>query len=294
MAVSLDLQNHLASGATTLCRCWRVRRTDGQELGFTDHDSALSFGGTVFKAETGLSRQSMEAVTGLAVDNGEVLGALSDAAISEADIAAGRFDGAEVTIWLVNWRNTVERHRLFEGSIGEVRSGGGAFRAELRGLTEALNRPAGRVFQHLCNADLGDAACGVDLSSGAYRLDATVGIGTDGPVFRVSAAGGQADDWFDRGRLVVLDGAAAGLTAFIKSDRVEGDERVVGVWQRLRIALAPGDAVRLEAGCDKRMETCRNKFANVVNFRGFPHIPGEDWTMAYPKQSGRNSGGALE
>jgi uncharacterized phage protein (TIGR02218 family) len=35
------------------------------------------------------------------------------------------------------------------------------------------------------------------------------------------------------------------------------------------------------AGCDKRFETCRTKFANAVNFRGFPHLPGNDFVVAY-------------
>ena len=73
----------------------------------------------------------------------------------------------------------------------------------------------------------------------------------------------------------------------IKNDRFTGGVRTVELWEALRADLLPGDLVRLEAGCDKRMETCRLKFSNLLNFQGFPDIPGDDWVMAYP---GRGTG----
>ena len=63
------------------------------------------------------------------------------------------------------------------------------------------------------------------------------------------------------------------------------------LWEELRAEIAAGDLVRLEAGCDKRMETCRLKFANILNFQGFPDIPGEDWVMAYPGRGSAPSDG---
>jgi uncharacterized phage protein (TIGR02218 family) len=80
----------------------------------------------------------------------------------------------------------------------------------------------------------------------------------------------------------------------VKNDRVtSATHRTVELWQALGIAPAPGDMVRIEAGCDKREDTCRLKFANFVNFQGFPHIPGEDWLMSYPVKAGLNDGGSL-
>ena len=49
------LQDHLDSGATTLCWCWRLVRTDGPVLGFTDHDNDIEFNGTVYEAVSGFS-----------------------------------------------------------------------------------------------------------------------------------------------------------------------------------------------------------------------------------------------
>jgi uncharacterized phage protein (TIGR02218 family) len=37
-------------------------------------------------------------------------------------------------------------------------------------------------------------------------------------------------------------------------------------------------------GCDKSHETCRARFDNVLNFRGFPHMPGNDFVVRVPQQ----------
>ena len=102
-----------------------------------------------------------------------------------------------------------------------------------------------------------------------------------------------AGAWFERGRFEVLDGAAKGLVGVIKSDATSVSARKVELWEAIRADVAQGDRVRLQAGCDKRDETCKIKFSNFLNFRGFPHIPGEDWLMANPRRGNDNDGGSL-
>ncbi|MEM1428781.1 MAG: DUF2163 domain-containing protein [Pseudomonadota bacterium] len=284
------LFGHLAEGATTVCRAWGMERADGERLGFTDHDRDLSFEGWTFRAGTGLTAGMLTQTTGLSVDNIEAEGALTDEAITESDIAAGRYDGAQVTSWLVNWRDTGQRMVLFRGSIGEVTRSGGAFRADLRGLSEELNQPRERVYQRPCAAILGDAACGVDLADPAYSAEVAVVEVAAARQFRFAGLGGYNADWFERGRLRVLGGAAAGLVGQIKIDRERNGFREIELWQDLRAPVAVGDLVRLEAGCDKRMATCRAKFGNAVNYRGFPHIPGDDWITSYPRAGQTHDG----
>ncbi|NHM20846.1 DUF2163 domain-containing protein [Tritonibacter mobilis] len=285
------LNTHLKSGATTVCRAWAVSRADGVTLGFTDHDRDLSFDGVTFRAGTGLTARSLMQSTGLAVDNSEALGALSSDAVREADIESGRYDGAEVRAWLVNWADTTERALQFRGSLGEIRRAGGAFEAELRGLTEGLNQPLGRVFQTPCSAVLGDAVCEFDLNTAGYVTDVSVENTDEGQHFTWGALDGFAPEWFTGGRLTVLSGAGAGLWAPIRSDSMS-ERREITLWQPIRADIQPGDMVRLTAGCDKRMSTCRLKFDNLVNYQGFPDIPGEDWMVAVPKHNGQNTGGS--
>lgn len=288
----MSLAEHLATGTTTIARAWALTRSDGLRLGFTDHDRDLEFDGMVFRASAGLSARALEQVTGLAVDNSEAVGALVDAGLSEADIMAGRYDGAVLVIWQLNWAAPDQRQVIFRGSLGEITREGGAFRAELRGLSEALNIASGRVYHADCAASLGDAACGFDLDAPGFHATAPL-LGADGATLRFAPLDGLAEGWFAQGTLTAQTGQAAGLVGQVRFDRLEDQARVITLWSELRAPLAQGDQVILRAGCDKRAETCRLKFNNFLNFRGFPHVPGDDWMTAYPRQGQPNRGGPI-
>lgn len=292
MSGAAALDAHLATGTTEVCRCWKLVRADGVTYGFTDHDRALAFDGVTFKPETGLSATALVQTTGLSVDNTEAVGALSDAAITEADIAAGRFDGAAIEAWLVQWAEPENRVLQFRGTLGELTRAGGAFTAELRGLAERMNIATGRVYQRSCSAVLGDGACRVDLTAPGYAAEATVSAVEGARVLWIEGLAGYEARWFERGACRVLDGAAHGLVGAVKIDRPEDGLRRVELWDRLRAGIVAGDRVRLTAGCDKRMETCRLKFANLLNFRGFPDLPGEDWMVAHPSRVSARDGGS--
>lgn len=287
------LQAHLDGGTTTLARAWAISRRDGVILGFTDHDRALAFDGMTFEAETGMSAQALSQTTGLSVDNSAAVGAVSSGAITEADIAAGRYDGAGLRIWMVNWADVSQRTQLFSGTLGEMSRRGGAFEAELRGLAEALNQPGGQIYHMRCSAVLGDRACGMDLSQPGYRIDTVAVAVEERRRFRFADLPGFEPKWFENGRLEVLSGPAMGQTGMIRVDRAERDARVIELWSELRAPVEPGDQLRLSAGCDRCAATCRLKFNNFLNFRGFPHIPGEDWLLSYPTQGSVNDGGSM-
>jgi len=286
------LHAHLQSGATTVCRAWTVTRRDGTVLGFTDHDRDLVVAGVRCRADTGMTARALQQTTGLSVDNSEAVGALSDAAITEADILAGRFDGAEVRSFLVNWAVPGDWIEQFHGSFGEIVRSGGAFRAELRGLSEALNRPQGFAYQPGCSAVLGDARCRFDTTTPGYVVEAVVEAVEDSRVFSFATFAGFGERWFDHGRLELLTGPATGLVGVVKNDRKDGSGRRVELWQSLGMEVQVGDGLRIIAGCSKSAVTCRTKFANFLNFRGFPHIPGEDWLASYPVPDRPSTGGA--
>ncbi len=132
--IDSGLQAHLEAGATTLCRCWRVERPDGAVLGFTDHDRTLTFDGVDYEPQSGFTGSEIQSSLGLAVDTQEVDGALSSARITNDDLLRGLWDGATVTLYLVNWSTLGERLLLRKATIGEVSRGDLAFTAELRGL----------------------------------------------------------------------------------------------------------------------------------------------------------------
>lgn len=273
--------------ATTIARAWMVRRVDGMVLGFTDHDAVLTFDGIRFRPDHGMSARALVQATGLSVDNSEAEGALSDDAITERDVLVGRWDGAEVRMWEVDWTDVSARRLVFAGSLGEIARSQGAFRAELRGLSEPLNTARGRVFHPRCSARLGDGRCKMGLDSETFTAQAAITGIEDGRILRFAGFPAYEPGWFERGSLLVLTGEAEGLGATVKNDTaLPNGGREIELWQGLGIAPAAGERVRLSAGCDKRAATCRDKFNNFMNFRGFPHLPSEDWIMA-PQAGGR-------
>jgi uncharacterized phage protein (TIGR02218 family) len=288
------LQAHLDSGVTTLAWCWKLVRVDGTVMGFTDHDLDLAFDGVIFAAATGFTASEIASSLGLAVDNLEVEGALAAAAISETDLAAGVYDGARVELWRVNWADVSQRVLMRKGSLGEVSRGELAFTAELRGLAHALQQTVGRTYQRLCDVDVGDARCGIDLEDPAYKGTGTVDAVTDDRVLTVSGLGGFEGSWFRFGRLIWTSGANAGRIAEVKAHGKSANAVTLTLWQRAPKAVEMGDGFTVTAGCDKTLATCKAKFDNIANFRGFPHMPGNDRAFAYVVgESGENDGGSF-
>ena len=286
------LTAHLQSGTTHTCHCWLIVRQDGRTLGFTDHDRTLVFDGVTYKPQNGLSARAIASTTGLSVNNTEAFGVLSDAAIAEADIVAGRFDGAAVQVWLVCWDDVTARKMLFRGTMGEITRGAGGFEAELLGLTEALNQMQGRSFLKTCTAVLGDQRCKFALNHASYQLKYTLEAPSNGQVFNVTAGGTFHAGWFEHGTLRVLTGPASGLQGLIKTDTGTAN-RVLTLWSPLQAEIRAGDIIRITAGCDKRAVTCQEKFGNFLNYQGFPDIPGDDWLVSVPRTNGANTGGSL-
>jgi uncharacterized phage protein (TIGR02218 family) len=261
----------LAGETATLAHLWRFTRRDGGVFGFTDHDEALIVEGQLYSAAEGLEALRIEKSASLAVDSSGVEGVLSSAAVSDADLAAGLWDGARCDVWRCDWRAPEARVHLFAGQVGEVRRGPEGFTAELRGLQAALNAPVGRVYARACDAELGDARCGVDLAAPGRRFTGVVAAVLGGRAFEAVGLEAAPEGWLAAGRLLWDSGEAS---------RVLSHRGAVLELAAAPSRLAPGAAFTVAVGCDKQLSTCRDRFANVVNFRGFPHMPGPDAVIA--------------
>ena len=266
------MQAHLDGGATTLCRCWRLTRSDGTVFGFTDHDRDLDFDGTLFEAAAGFEATEMVSTLGLGVDNLDAAGALSSDRLNEQALAAGLFDNSVVEIFLVNWADPAQGVLVRSGNLGEVTRSDHAFRAEIRGLAHALNQPEGRVFQFPCDADLGDTRCGIDLESPSFKAQATVAAVLDRGRFSASGLGAFAEGWFARGTVSWTSGANTGRRMEIKTHGLSGSLAAIDLWQPMSETITIDDTFDIRAGCDKQFSTCNAKFANGLNFRGLPTI----------------------
>jgi len=287
------LQAKLDSGVTTLARCWILTRRDGVVQGFTDHDADLVVEGVICRAGTGFGASEASHRFDLSIDGAEISGALAAEALTEADLAAGRFDAAQVDTWLVDWSDVALSVLLSRATLGEVKREGEAFRAELRGLADKLSQESGRLYTARCGADLGDARCKVDLETEGLRGTGNVTRLLGASAIAVTGLDGFTEGFFAAGRLTWVSGANLNLSVEVKEHRIVNGETQFTLWQAASEPIGVGDAFTVTAGCDKRFETCRDRFFNSVNFRGFPHIPGNDFVIAGAHAAGNNDGGSL-
>jgi uncharacterized phage protein (TIGR02218 family) len=285
-----ELAASLASSCTTLCRCVRLTRTDGQVLGFTDHDAPLTMDDSTFLPADGFEASQESAALGPAAGEWDLRAALTDDRITQDDLLSGRYDGAAVETFLVDWQNPSAFERLSSGTLGEVTSRDGLFQAEVRGPFAAFDRVRGRVFSARCDAELGDTRCGVNLDQPAYTSQATVNAVLEPHIFLIAAPSGQSKGHFDGGTFQ----QGTDNPVRIRAHSVDGSLARITLWQAPVTPLDLGAAVTLKAGCDKSFATCKARFGNGVNFRGFPYMPGDDFALSYPASSDGNlDGGSL-
>ena len=255
----------------TIALCWRIERRDGVAVGLTAHDRDLVVGGLVHRAAPGMTPSAIQRADGLEADTMDVAGALTSAAIGERDLLAGRWDGARVVLFAVDWTDPGSRVELGEGIIGAVELGDDGFTAELRGASAALDRAVVEETSPECRADLGDRRCRVAMA-GRRRFARVVAC--EGAVVTMDSSaeglGGGLLRWFG--------GANCGLESAVA--------RGVGVAVTLRAVPAfvveAGVLVEVVEGCDKSLATCAGRFGNAVNFRGEPFLPGIDLLTRYP------------
>ncbi len=283
--ISQTLESHLAGEVTTHCFCWIIRRKDGAVHGFTDHDAPLLISGVVCEPQSGLSGSEATSALGLSVDTAEVEGALSSLSITDSDIERGAFDQARVEAWLVNWGSPDQRSLLRSSRIGSISRSGGRFVAELKSSTVDLDKISGRRVTRRCDAQLGDSRCGY---SGGAQAGTVVTTLSDREIV-VSGLQPPGADWFDNG---VLAFATGGQNVVLDHSPYGG-----GIRLSLRDVQFPeikaGDGFQLLPGCDKSFGQCKGKFGNAVNFRGFPHLPGNDAAYNYADGKGNFDGGPL-
>lgn len=292
-SLSPELQAHLDGGTTTLSWCWRISRADGVTLGFTDHDVMLAFDGTDFEPESGFAASEVRSGSDLSVDAQDAEGVLTSDRITETDIIDGRWDAAEVELWRVNWADTSQRVLLRRGAVGQFRRGHMAFVGEVRSLAHVLGQTVGRTFQASCDAALGDTRCGIDLENAAYK---GTGVVTDllrDRAFLATGLSGFAAGWFTSGTLTWTSGANVGRITEVLGHGLTDAIASLTLLEAPVRAIVEGDAFIARAGCDKRIATCGAKFANTLNFRGFPNIPGQDAVLRYASRDGSNDGTVL-
>lgn len=262
-----------AQPLTTLAFVWRIERRDGVALGFTSHDRDLELDGFRYASAPGMRPSAIRLSDGLDVDDLDLEGALTSDALTREDLLAGRWDGATLSLAATDWQTPGDALPLAGGTLGGVSVRDGAFSVALRGPTSVFDRPVAQETSPSCRARLGDKQCRVNLAPLTHSATVTVIDEAQVTLAAVSAPNGA----FDFGTLRWIDGANAGLTARV----LRSQATVLTLAEPPPLAQALPAAVELVEGCDRQFATCCDRFANVANFRGEPHLPGNDLLTRY-------------
>jgi uncharacterized phage protein (TIGR02218 family) len=273
------LREHIKQSATELATFWRITRNDGQFFGYTSHDQPITIGAVVYAPQAGFTPSAIETKEGLSVDNLELDAIVLSVEFSEAELMAGRWDYAKVEIFQANWRSPNSGQlRLRKGTLGEVSFMAqgprttltGAYKAELRGLLQPLSQVVGEVVSQMCRASLGDRRCKVAV--GAYTFAAAVSAVNAANTSISAPALTQSANYFGYGIALFTSGANGGYQMEVQT-YTPGN---ITFFQPLPYPIAVGDTFNVVAGCDRHFGTCHARFNNAANFRGEPHLPGQD------------------
>lgn len=278
--IAIDLTMRLGLEATTLATCWKLVRTDGYVLGFTDHSSDLSIDGVTYRANTGFTPSAINSNSAMSVDNQELQSILSDNSIKEVDLVGGRYDMARIEVFWVDWElvptslsSSPPGHLLLlKGILGEVKNTDFSFSVEVRSLAQLLSQRLTTLTSRQCRATLGDSSCKVNLTPHTHTVSIT-GVTNNR---RFSTTNPQADGYFAGGQITFASGENNGLKAMIAS--YTGG--VFTLFEAMPFAVQAGNQIVAVRGCDKQITTCTYTYGNILNFQGEPHIPGEDKYLA--------------
>ena len=276
--ISANLDAHLALDCGTVALCWKVQRQDGTVEGWTEHDESIVYDGVTYLSLPAGAPSNYQQKAALAAANMELEVNYGDT--SAALIRAGYYDYAEVWTFRINWTAVADGIvKLAYGRLGEISMLDAQARADVRGLAQILSTQIGRIYTPECDASLGDARCKVTLAT--FTHAGTVGAVTDNRQFVITgAASGKAGDYYNYGQITWITGANAGLSMQIED--YNGTNDVITLMEYMPGTVAAGDTATLEAGCDRRKETCISRISNLVNFRGFDRIPGMDKALNVP------------
>ena len=264
------LKAHYAQELTTIGMCWRCTLSNGTVYGFTNAAADILYGGVTYLASTGFTPSAIQTSSQFNVDNLEVSGILSASCISEADLLAGLWDYAAVSIFEINYMDTsMGINRIRDGFLGQVSTARNIFHTELRGLHQYLQQPTGRSMGVVCDANFCDTRCGLAVASWT-----STGLVTSVVAGRTINCVLSQPSWtYTGGLLTMTSGAANGFKMEIRSN--PSTSQVV-LQELFPYTPNPGDTFSIVAGCTKQHTTCADTYHNIINFRGYHSLPGQD------------------
>ena len=274
-AVPPQIQTMLDTGCSTLAYCWLITTEDGEQLGFTDSDADLQISNITYKAVQGYSGVALQSTASSSIDNTSVSFLLNFEGTEEDKLLSGAYDFADIEIFLVNYLSVASGIiRLKKGFIGEIKIDDVKATANIIGLTQKLEVPALEYYSNNCRATLGDSKCKFVFAASPFITTGNITNVFNNRAFNTDITGSAVNDFYKYGIIEWTSGLNIGRKAEVKTYLQTNS--YIELFDEMFSNLAFNDSFILKAGCDKKLQTCKNKFNNIVNFRGEPFIPGRD------------------
>jgi len=261
----------LAQELTFLCRIWELVLTSGETFYFTDNNENVTYNGQLYKFDPGIQVSAIAAAAGAVDNNCTVTVSTSANFLTMARIRQGALDSAQFDLYVIDWRapDTYGRIERFSGYVSDVSfHDKGAVVLELTGDIRAGGKTTiGELYSRTCRALLGDNRCKVDLEPLATDVTIT-NVSVDGYTITATELVGMTSSFLKFGKIKWATGLNIGLEDELKDNSDIGTAELM---YTPRNPVAIGDTGRVYPGCDKQVETCGVKFANLLNFRGEPY-----------------------
>ena len=278
----------MAGATLTMCVCaYIVSPIDASVIGITSFSSNLTsvpgYVGVTFRATTGVTPSKSEHPSDLSPTNMEADFFLMALGLTEADVLAGKWSNAPVTVFVTNYEAlNMGQMIIAKGHLSEFRQMGQMITTEVRGFNQALLHQIGKVTKPECDADYGDSRCGLDLSALGYIKTGTLTGVTSQTVFTDSGRS-EAANYFTNGKFRFTSGSNSGYEF-----EVDNWNSSTKTWTLKRPApYTPqvGDTYSSTKGCRKGFEAhCVAENSNGINFRAFPHTPTPESMIRLPPQ----------
>lgn len=259
--------------------------------GFTSNTRDMELPGhedITFMSTPGLSPSAVE----MALDeppNLEVMGIYQAGVITQAEIAAGKWDFAAVELFCVCWDNPdLGEFVQVTGNLGKFADRQTYFNTEIRGLIARLVNDTHEETSQLCRAPkfrdpvkCKHTAATVDIEGDTYNIehedvelvgvptssDSLITIDTSTFTGNVPPAG-----FFRNGEITGMTGPNAGVSREIAYNEAESGGQM-DLQLKRPFPFGMTGTFMLTAGCDKTEEMCV-LYENVLNRRAEDHIPG--------------------
>jgi uncharacterized phage protein (TIGR02218 family) len=258
--------------------CLRIVPQWGLTIYLTDHVRDLIIGANTYKTDSGYQFSGQASEADMAPGVLDLNGISNISGIGFDQIVSGVFDNARVYAFATTWTSpTVDEEPLGVAILGRTTVKDDRYTAEMMMMVDALNQSVGKTYTASCPKRFGGqeyAGCKVAL--GPITVTGTITNVTSNSVFRDSTRA-EAADYFGEGSIAFTSGANAGLKPMeVKAHAADG---TITTHEAFYYTVAPGDAYTLIPGCRKRLEDCRDKWVNIVNFGGFTYVPTQSTYM---------------